>query len=214
MARKNKNFPTPIKTWVEFVDIHVNIFCTALSLLNIGIIEKLRENDISSYLNVPLIKACRLSGLAIIPPIWDGNISAINDNEVNTNNTAKRPDFTCKMINNYSTSPEDYTISLHIECKLIGSTKLNKYYINNGINRFDSLTHEYGKRANDGIMIGYIISSTKSDIQQEINNNLPDNIGQLRFKEKCKIEKVITHFTRENVKPMDFTLHHIWADFT
>jgi hypothetical protein len=46
-------------------------------------------------------------------------------------------------------------------------------YINKGIDRFDSLTHEYGKRANDGIMIGYIISSTKTTIQQEINTKDP-----------------------------------------
>jgi hypothetical protein len=214
MARKNKGLPGRIRIWSQFVDIYINIFCKALSLLNVEIIEKLNENNISSYLNVPLNKACCSSGLAIFPPFWEGNISAVNNNEVKTNNTAKRPDFICKMINNSFTSPEDYTISLHIECKLIGSTTLNKYYINNGINRFDSLTHEYGKGANDGIMVGYIISSTKTTIQQEINSNLPNKLEQLNFKEKNKIEKITTHFTRENVKPLDFTLHHIWADFT
>jgi hypothetical protein len=214
MARRNKNFPSPIKTWVEFVDIHVNIFCSALRLLNVEIIEHLKENDISAYLNVPLNNACCSSGLTILPPFWDSNISAIDNSEVKTNNTSKRPDFTCKMINNYCNSPEDYTISLHIECKLLGSTKLNRYYIDNGINRFDSLTHEYGKRANDGIMIGYIISSTKLNIQQEINNNLPANIERLNFNKKSEIEKVTTRFKRNNVSPIDFTLHHIWADFT
>jgi hypothetical protein len=214
MARKNRDLPSPIRTWIDFVDIHTKIFCVALSLLDTEDMQKIKENDISSYLNVPLNKACYLSGLGILPPFWEGNISPVNNAEVKLNNTAKKPDFTCKMINTFCSSPEEYTINLHIECKRIGSAILNRYYIDDGINRFDSSTHEYGKRANDGVMIGYIVSSTKAAIQQEINDNFPGNIEQLNFKEKSKIEKVITRFMRNNVDPKDFTLHHIWADFT
>jgi hypothetical protein len=87
-------------------------------------------------------------------------------------------------------------------------------YINNGINRFDSLSHEYGKRAHDGIMIGYIISSTKFEIQKEINDKLPENIEKLTFIKRNKVENIKTKFTRKNVKPSDFTMHHIWVDLT
>jgi len=87
-------------------------------------------------------------------------------------------------------------------------------YITEGINRFDYLSHKYGKNANDGIMIGYIISSTKFDIQKIINKNMPKNIEKLKFKTNNKVENITTKFKRENVEPFDFNMHHIWANFT
>jgi len=218
MARRNKDLPGRVRIWSRFVALYIEIFCQALELLQITDEMKKNESRISEELCPKLQGICFNNKDKPETPRWEQPKMPITQDEVAKANNAKRPDFTCSFVDTSAETPEMHEVSLHIECKRLGiktsSWNLNKNYIDNGINRFDSLTHEYGKRANDGIMIGYIVSSTKLTIQQEINRSLPGNIEQLKFKGKSKIEKVITHFTRKNVKPLDFTLHHIWADFT
>jgi hypothetical protein len=62
-------------------------------------------------------------------------------------------------------------------------------------------------------MVGYIISSTKFDIQKQINRNLQKNIEKLDFRKNDKVENIATKFKRKTVEPFDFTLHHIWAKY-
>jgi hypothetical protein len=208
MAKKNKSLPIPDISWACFVNISVKVFCKTLELLTITDEIKKKEDKISKELNGKLKEVCFKYKLQ--RPHWDAKA----DNE-------KRPDFTCRLFNPYAESVDLSEVDLHIECKCIGNNRksspswiLNMNYINEGINRFDSLSHEYGRGANDGVMIGYIISSTKSEIQEAINEKLPNNIQKLKFITESKVEKIFTQFFRENVKPADFTLHHIWADFT
>jgi hypothetical protein len=218
--RKNKSLSEPLDDWVKFVNFRIEVFCEALDLLQVT--EEMKENElyISDAL-YPKLKFICFSYKKKNPglPKFDSKIGAATENELNDESINKKPDFTYSMVNSFAETIEDSEINLHIECKCIGynrspSWNLNMNYINNGISRFDYLSHEYGKGANDGIMIGYIISSTKYNIQEIINQNLPKNIEKLNFKTKNKVENIVTKFARENVEPFDFNMHHIWADFT
>ena len=214
MPRKNTFIPDSAETWLKFVKLRIEIFYKALDALNITEEIINRENEISKTLNPEIIAVCRKIKLKIGIPVWDSKNRPLNDNDIKSPSANTRPDFTCSHYNTNAERNESYEINLHIECKRIGKNKtLNLKYITDGINRFDSLVHRYGKYSKAGIMVGYIISSTKNEIQEIINKNLPDNIEKLNFKKKNKVENISTKFERENVDPHNFRLHHIWADY-
>jgi len=217
--RKNKSFSAPLENWVQFVNLRIEVFCKALDLLQVTEIMKENEKRISKALYPKLRTVCLKHKENIELPKPNAEIGAATEDELIDESIEKKPDFSYSMVNPFAESEKDYEINLHIECKCIGynrspSWNLNMNYITDGIIRFDYLSHKYGKGANDGIMIGYIISSTKYDIQEIINQKLPKNIEKLNFKTENKVENITTKFERENVEPFDFKLHHIWADFT
>ena len=219
MPRKNSSIPQSTKIWYRFVQIRLDVLYKALNVLYLTEEMKGHEDIISRALYPKIVKTCFEHNDKPGPPTWDAKKGAVTDEEIDLESVIKRPDFTFTLVDQTAESIEMYTIYLHIECKCIGKTRssswnLSMNYIKNGINRFDSISHEYGKRAKDGIMIGYIISSTKSDIQNEINTKIPKNIEKLNFITENKVEKISTNYIRENVEPFDFTMHHIWADFT
>jgi hypothetical protein len=176
------------------------------------------EDEISKALNPKLLAVCQTLNLKVGVPVWEAKNRPTTENDIKLPSSDTRPDFTCSHYDTSADPNKPYEINLHIECKRIGkkdpSSKLNRNYIINGINRFDSLEHRYGRYAHGGIMIGYITSSNKSKIQKEVNEKLPENIEKLKFTTTNKVENVETKFYRKNVEPFDFTLHHIWVDFT
>ena len=100
------------------------------------------------------------SNREIRPPDWEKPIQPIINTEIKGGKIKKRPDFTCNLCNTITESPDNYVLPFHVECKRLGKPTspawiLNKNYVENGIKRFDSSEHEYGKRANSGLMIGY-----------------------------------------------------------
>jgi len=217
--RKNKSFSEPFEDWVQFVNLRIEVFFKALDLLKVT--DKMKENEIniSEALYPKLRFICFHHEENPELPKPNAEIGAVTEDELTEESIKKKPDFSYSLVNPLAESEKDYEINLHIECKCIGynrspSWNLNMNYITDGINRFDYLSHKYGKGANDGIMIGYIISSSKYDIQKEINQHLPENIEKLDFMTMNKVEKIATKFKRENVEPSNFKLHHIWADFT
>ena len=218
MPRKDKPFSEPYKDWIHFVEIRMEIFCKALDSLSITEKQKEDERNISNALYPALRIVSFKHEEKPEMPKFDAAIGAVSDDELMIQSINKRPDFSYSLVDPHAESVKDHEINLHIECKCIGNKRspywnLNMEYINSGIKRFDNSSHEYGKNSNDGIMIGYIISSTKEEIQETINKNLPDNIEKLNFITKDKVESITTRFEREIVEPYDFRLHHIWADY-
>ncbi|MFZ4526432.1 MAG: hypothetical protein ACOYOE_13080, partial [Chlorobium sp.] len=144
-------------------------------------------------------------------------ISPVSDSELKGGKNAKRPDFTCSLTNTFATTPEMHEISLHVECKRLGKKSgrwdLNKNYLEHGIKRFDTLTHEYGKRSRSGMMVGYIMNSDKQDILCQVNRHLSGAaLPEITFAFKEKVESCDMMIYRKNVKPKEFKLIHIWAD--
>jgi hypothetical protein len=116
---------------------------------------------------------------------------------------------------------EKYEVSLHVECKLLGYPTsatwiLNENYVKNGIKRFDSQIHEYGKRAHSGIMIGYIISMRPEEIESEVNvyqkKHVPE-YTQIKFLfDTTTLFKTRQDIKRKDVIPTQFELFHFWVD--
>lgn len=212
--------------WQRHEKLYCGIFLSALQELSN---KKLtgNENSISLALYPILNEICfnlgKSKNIEISTPNPECPISPVIENELNNESIRKRPDFTCNHLNPFAESPEEHEIPLHIECKLLGqpkpsslSRKFNEKYVTDGIKRFDSKSHEYGKRALSGLMIGYIISMEPKTILDEVNNyqrkKLPDNpCIKFTFK-KSKTFQSYQGLKRKTVKPSDFNLIHIWVD--
>jgi len=119
-------------------------------------------------------------------------------------------------LNSLAASHETYEIPFHIECKRLGKTvgkwNLNKNYTTDGINRFDCKTHEYGKRAPSGMMIGYIVNMEQTAVLEAVNGNMPDELIVLKFVFTQKVVSCERNSSRKHVKPSKFKIIHLWAD--
>ena len=86
----------------------------------------------------------------------------------------------------------------------------------NGIHRFDSSEHEYGKRAFSGIMIGYIISMLPEEILIEINayqKALCADYREIEYRfTQNEVRQHFQRLIRKNIKPETFELVHLWVD--
>lgn len=211
--------------WQRHERLYFEVFSTALQELTTKAIPLNDEDTISETLCVILNHVCfdlgQSGNIEVRTPVWEGPIQPVVAGELKGGKSRKRPDFTCKCSNRFAPSAEEHEIPLHVECKRLGdssssSWNLNENYVNNGIQRFDSITHEYGKRAPSGLMIGYVVGMTPENILTEVNGyqkkSLPANpaiefefgVGNL-FESRQSL-------TRVNVLPEQFLLIHLWAD--
>ena len=166
------------KLWERHVLNYSEVFSKALQELSGSASISGGENAVSEMLCPILNRVCynlgKSRGQELQTPWWETPIQPVIEDELRGGEIKKRPDFSCKLINPRADSHEKYEISLHVECKLLGHPTsatwiLNENYVKNGIKRFDSKIHEYGKRADSGMMIGYMISMTPKEIESEVN---------------------------------------------
>ena len=205
--------------------LYSEVFSTALRELSESPSVSGDEDAISEILCSILNRVCFNFGKSrnqeLQTPYWETPIQPVAGDELNGGKIKKRPDFTCKFINPWAASPEKYEISLHIECKLLGLPTsatwiLNKNYVKNGIKRFDSKIHEYGKRADSGMMIGYIIGMTPQEIESEVNDYQKKHASEytdIKFLfDTTTLFKTRQDIKRKNVMPARFELIHLWVD--
>lgn len=218
-------FPPFTKLWHRHLQLYMQIFSRALHELSNTNSVSGNEDAISERLCVILTETCfnysKYQGMEVQTPYWEAAIQPAALRDLKGGKTRKRPDFTCKLLNPFAKSPDELEISLHIECKRLGSPtsaswNLNKNYVENGMQRFDSSFHAYGKHAPSGMMIGYIINMTPNEIETEVNSfqkeYLPEWPG-IRFDfSVLKVFQTRQETTRRNVKPEEFDLIHIWVD--
>ncbi len=160
MARRA--LPSFSDLWKRHETLYVDVFSIALAQLVKKTCPLDDENKISEQLCPVLSDVCfkesKKQNCEIRIPDYEKPIQPVTDNELKGGNMGKRPDFTCKCCNPFASRVEEYEIALHVECKRLGNPtsntwKLNENYVTKGIKRFDSRTHEYGKRASSGMMI-------------------------------------------------------------
>ena len=223
MARRPLS--TFITLWNRHILLYSEVFSTALQELSESASISGDEDAISEILCSILNRVCFKIGKSrnqeLQTPYWETPIQPLTGDELKGGKIKKRPDFTCKCINPWAVSPEKYEISLHIECKLLGNPTsatwiLNKNYVINGIKRFDSKIHEYGKRADSGMMIGYIIGMTPQKIESEVNEYQKKHASEYSdikfFFDTTTLLKTRQGIKRKNVMPARFELIHFWVD--
>jgi len=214
-----------ITLWNRHILLYSEVFSMALRELSESASVSGDEDAISEILCSILNRVCYKLGKSrnqeLQTPYWETPIQPVTGDELKGGKIKKRPDFTCKCINPWAASPEKYEISLHIECKLLGNPTSatwisNKNYVKNGIKRFDSKFHEYGKRADSGMMIGYIISMTPQEIESEVNDyqkkHAPEYAEIKFFFDTTTFFKTRQAIKRKNVLPVRFELIHLWVD--
>jgi hypothetical protein len=214
MARRNTPIAEFPQLWQRHEKIYHGIFVEALNQLELTEEQRNDENQISDALNPILRQVCCKHRDKPALPQWERPI--VSYGALNGGKSSKRPDFTCSLVNTFHTSPEDYELSLHIECKCLGTKRgtwdLNKNYVEKGVKRFHTISHEYGKRSPSGMMVGYIINSDKREILRQVNGYLSGALLQIAFVFKEKVESCDMTISRDNVEPKEFKLIHIWAD--
>ena len=217
---------SPFETlWKRHILLYSEVFSEALQELSESASISGDEDAISEILCSTLNRVCfnfgKSRNLELQTPYWDAPIQPATEDELKGGKIKKRPDFTCKCINRWAASPKKREISLHVECKLLGNSTsatwiLNENYVKNGIKRFDSGIHEYGKRAGSGMMIGYIISMTPEEIESEVNDyqkkHAPEYTEIKFFFDATTLFKTIQDIKRKNVMPTRFELIHLWVD--
>jgi hypothetical protein len=223
MARRL--FPSFIELWNKHVLLYSEVFSLALQELSELTSLTGDEAAISERLYLVLNRVCfalsKSRNLELSPPCPDTPIKPVIENELKGGKTSKRPDFSCNIINPTAISADEHKISLHVECKLLGAPRsttwiLNRNYVSNGIKRFDSIEHEYGKRAPSGMMIGYIISMPPEKIETDVNEYqrryLPA-YSKIHFAfNTASLFKTKQDIARKNVMPPKFELLHFWVD--
>jgi hypothetical protein len=216
MARKRGTIKTFIDLWIAHEKLYFSIFFEALQQLEINEDQRKDEDAISEALCPVLRGVCYKHKDEVMTPSWEKPKQPVNINELRGGKIRKRPDFTCSFLNSLADSPETYEISFDIECKRLGGKKgswdLNQNYIDNGIKRFDSSDHEYGKRAPSGMMIGYIVDMEESAILKDVNKYLSKTMPELNFKFADKVVSYAQCFNRKHIRPIEFKLLHLWAD--
>lgn len=112
---------------------------------------------------------------------------------------------------------------LYIECKRLGTPSsptwhLNKNYIKNGIRRFVTSPHEYGKNEDVCGMVGYVQNMTFDDILDEVNQAADvamEAITPLVLDKNGWQEKGVSKLTHQLTRPFPkspFEMVHYWVD--
>lgn len=213
------------RLWERHVRLYLEVFSTALWELSESESISGDEDAVSELLCVILNGVCFKLGKSrnqeLPSPCWETPIQPVAEDMLKGGKIKKRPDFTCKCLNPFAASPDTHEISLHVECKLLGSPTsptwiLNENYVKSGIKRFDSKTHEYGKRAHTGIMIGYIRDMAPLEIESEVNGYQKKHAPGYReinfVFETGTLFKTHQDIDRKYVMPSRFELIHLWVD--
>jgi hypothetical protein len=218
MARKIQPLQSR-KVWSTHFDLYKEVFCYSLDVLDISIISgKIEEDDISAVLLGILQETCKKWSkerkYEIPAPLAQLPQQDADKAQTKGLNALPQPDFTCPKFD----MEMGENIFLDIECKLLGEPTsptwiLNKNYVKHGVDRFDCIKHEYGKRASSGMMIGYMLSMTPKKILGEVNGHLQaDSYLELNFAFTNKVDTCRVVMQRRRVKPVNFAVTHIWAD--
>jgi len=216
MARKIGAIKSFLSLWMKHEKLYSSVFCEALQQLEINEEQRKNEDAISESLCPVLREVCFRHERDVGTPRWENPNQPVNSAELKGGKMGRRPDFTCFLLNSFATDPETYEIPFQVECKRLGETvgswNLNKNYVTNGIKRFDSSVHEYGKRAPSGMMIGYIINMEQSAVLEAVNEHISEKRLELNFEFTQKVVSCEQNSNRKHVKPSAFKIIHLWAD--
>lgn len=216
------HIPTSDDILKRHVEKYIIIFENALLLLAQSSVSK-KENEINFKLAIMLRKACfnwkaeRGEELAI-PKYEQPSQPTGEECEIQVH--PKRPDFTSSFINAEAKSAKEFELYFPIECKVLGIKETSwdycKNYSNNGINRFISSSHKYGKNFPYGLMIGYMVDISKDEALVLVNTQI-EQTAKTPCLQFYQSETGGTSFKCDqplirNFSPKKFLLFHLWTD--
>jgi len=218
--------PSPQKLWVNFEQRVLGVVTYALELLRVQTALPLKEPDLNFRMNSLLRDADRTlsrqnQGLDKAP-IWEGQSQPVAGDTVRTPRVKKKPDFQYELVDTLEPDPDKAYKYYTIECKRLGKPPkkdrpLNRQYVSDGILRYVTEEHAYGKGSPSGAMIGYLQNMPPPKILAEVNafagqKGLPPlnpSGGRLIM---GRISRLNQRLDRPEVPPTPFALRHLWVD--
>jgi hypothetical protein len=135
------------------------------------------EDDINRdlYCCIRAAHAASRDGATLPPIVYEGRNAPSPRDRKRTTREFKRPDFQWGLMDDQA-EPEDAYRHFVIECKRLaprarGQRIYAKLYISDGVLRFVSPKHGYGKDAEGGAMVGYLQSLSVDDALADVNTN-------------------------------------------
>lgn len=113
------------------------------------------------------------------------------------------------------TDPEPVSSArvFHIECKRIGDATLDGKYVDEGVVRFTTLGHRYGKDVRDGAMVGYVVEGDLLNALPGVNNKL-SSAGLSTIAVVSSYAPAVSCLSHNFERPFaksPFTLQHAWV---
>jgi hypothetical protein len=167
-------------------------------------------------------KACHRKKLPYHIPTREGKNPPYESDIDPTERESYIPDFLWKIVDDQA-DEEFCERHFVLECKRLGSPssktwKLNENYVQNGIRRFITQPHEYGKGDDACGMVGYVQSMAFDEILKEVNLAIiqnPEPISLLSPPIEGWNEKGVSTMEHqlERLFPISpFRLRHFWVD--
>jgi hypothetical protein len=144
-------------------------------------------------------------------PCIDGR-NAPTPDTAGTSSERTLPDLQWGFQDSFEPDPYKSARWFHIECKRIGGSDLNEKYVDEGVQRFVSPGHRYGKDVSEGAMVGYIIEGRAADAISDVNGRaavvgLPEVVLISDAAHVALLESTLDRsFPRS-----PFKLHHAWV---
>jgi hypothetical protein len=100
----------------------------------------------------------------------------------------------------------------HIECKRLGNTTLNSSYVDEGIKRFVTLEHRYGKDVGNGAMVGYLVDGRPEEAIVDVNGASSNaSLPQLNLISAGEPVSIYHHELERPFQKSPFRLLHAWV---
>ncbi len=208
---------------------HFARVCDVLSLALEKLIaqESLPENE--KLLTVEFSKCVRTANRELRgmnrgvewPPSFDGIQGKFSQDEESIPDAEKRPDIKWGMYDSAETDPDLQEKSLDVECKRLGEPTsknwvLTRQYVCDGVYRFVSAEHRYGRFATDGVMVGYVQNRAFEWLLEQVNQECSRLVNAvLRLSEggwKHGGTTDLKQTLNRAGMPTPFNLAHFWID--
>jgi hypothetical protein len=175
------------------------------------------ETDMTNQLFLGILKARRalLQAGEDVPdgiPAIDGRNSP-SPGTIGTTAVRKLPDIQWGYQDDTDPEPVNSARVFHIECKRLGDATLDGKYVDEGVVRFTTLVHRYGKDVSDGAMVGYVVAGDLLDALPAVNERL-SSVGLSPITVASSYAAAVSCLSQRFARPYaksPFTLQHVWV---
>lgn len=165
------------------------------------------------YLRILRARLALLTAGAKVPeglPVIDGR-NAPTPETAGTTAERKLPDIQWGYQDVHEPDPDKSGRFFHIECKRLGGSHLNSAYVDDGVVRFISPGHRYGKDVREGAMVGYVVEGEALDALKGVNGRSAATGLPMVVLVADTANVSILENTLIRVFPKSpFKLHHAW----
>jgi hypothetical protein len=177
------------------------------------------ENDINRdlYSCIRSAHAASRDGATLSPVVYECMNPPSPRDKKRAAREFKRPDFQWGLMDDQA-EPEDAYKYFVIECKRLapsarGQRRYAKLYISDGILRFVSPGHGYGKDAESGAMVGYLQSLSVDDALVDVNANAAKRkLPALELSRRDGDRAAdLEHRLKRNFPVTSYRLSHLWV---